>query len=191
MDDLDRQILEGLREDARITNASLGERVGLTEAAVRRRIRRLTSDGTIRRFTIVTVPLGPEGLVLIRCRPGRTSEILRYVRERAAEVFETSGEYDVGALLERSSMEELNQELDRIRGVDGVVATLTLIRLAREFRGSGPPRPSGTASHARGARTLPIPIAPRRRGPIDRSGPIARRGAPGRRRSGDRTGRAG
>lgn len=162
MDDLDRRILEGLREDARITNASLGDRVGLTEAAVRRRIRRLTSDGTIRRFTIVTVPLGPEGLVLIRCRPGRTSEILRYVRERATEVFETSGEYDVGALLERSSMEELNQELDRIRGVDGVVATLTLIRLAREFRGSGPPEPRG-----------PPPRVEEREPPKSRSPPAA------------------
>jgi Lrp/AsnC family transcriptional regulator of lysine biosynthesis len=141
VDDVDRKLLELLREDAHATNAAIGEKVGLTEAAVRRRIARMRAAGTIVRFTIVTVPLGPEGLVLIRCRPGSTSEVLRFVRERAIEVFETSGEYDVGAFVECSTMDELNRQLDEIRSREGVVSTITLIRLARAVRIPPPPPP--------------------------------------------------
>jgi len=151
VDDVDRKLLELLREDARATNAAIGEEVGLTEAAVRRRVARMRANGTIVRFTIVTVPLGPEGLVLIRCRPGSTSDVLRYVRERATEVFETSGEYDVGAFVECSTMEELNQELDEIRSRDGVVSTITLIRLARAMRLPPPPAISGRRASAEAA----------------------------------------
>ena len=146
MDDVDRKVLELLRDDARATNAAIGQQVGLTEAAVRRRVARMRADGTIVRFTIVTVPLGPEGLVLIRCRPGSTSDVLRYVRERATEVFETSGEYDVGAFVECSTMDDLNRELDEIRSLDGVVSTITLIRLARAVR--LPPAPGLAAGRS-------------------------------------------
>jgi Lrp/AsnC family transcriptional regulator for asnA, asnC and gidA len=142
MDDLDRKILQVLREDASLTNGRIGRRVGLTEAAVRRRVSRLRSDGTIVRYTVVTRPLGPEGLVLIRSRPGRTGDILRFVQERATEVFETSGEFDLGAFIEQPTMESFNNELDRLRALDGVVATVTLVRLARTVRAAAaPPTP--------------------------------------------------
>ncbi len=134
MDDIDRTILQRLREDASSTNAEIGTSVGLTEAAVRRRIRRLRSDGTIVRYTVVTQPLGPEGVILVRCRPGRTPEILRSLQTKATEVFETSGEFDLGAVIEQPTMERFNAELDRIRSLDGVVSTVTLVRLTRTVR---------------------------------------------------------
>ncbi len=140
MDDIDRRILEALREDASATNAAIGGLVALTEAAVRRRIARLRADGTILRYTIVTTPLGPEGVVLVRCRPGRTAEILRYVQARASETFETSGEFDLGAVFERPTMEAFNRELDALRSLPGVVSTVTLIRLTRSVRPPTGPR---------------------------------------------------
>lgn len=139
MDDIDRRILQLLKEDGRATNAEVGAKIGLSEGAVRRRIARMRSEGTILRFTVVTLPLGPEGLVLIRCRPGKTALILEHVRARATEVFESSGEYDLGAIIECGTMEALNRELDAIRALDGVDATLTLIRLTRWQRAVGAP----------------------------------------------------
>ncbi|MGI0151933.1 MAG: Lrp/AsnC family transcriptional regulator, partial [Thermoplasmata archaeon] len=105
MDELDRRLLRELRVDARATNAALGARIGLTEGAVRRRVGRMFGDGTILRYTVITRPLGPEGLVLIRCRPGRTREVVDRLRSLAEDLFETSGEYDLAASLERDSME--------------------------------------------------------------------------------------
>ncbi|EQD51151.1 AsnC family transcriptional regulator [mine drainage metagenome] len=131
VDDTDRAILQLLRRDGRATNAEIGRATDLTEGAVRHRIAQLRADGTILRFTAVTAPLGPEGLVLVRCRPDRTGEILRAVRARATDVFETSGEYDLGAFVECATIEELNRTLDAIRSIEGVDSTLTLIRLSR------------------------------------------------------------
>ncbi|MCI4322691.1 MAG: Lrp/AsnC family transcriptional regulator [Thermoplasmata archaeon] len=147
MDDLDRSILERLREDSRITNAKLGASLGLTEGAIRHRLLRLQKDQVILRYTVITRPLGPGGLVLIRCRPGATEEVVAQLRSRARDLFETSGEYDLAVSLDRATMEEFNAELDRIRSLPGVQSTLTLIRLTR-FVGPGgaPPAPGASST---------------------------------------------
>ena len=66
-----------------------------------------------------------------------SAEILRFLQERATEVFETSGEFDLGAFLEQPTMERFNAELDRLRAMDGVVSTVTLVRLTRSVRPLG------------------------------------------------------
>ncbi|MDE1819415.1 MAG: Lrp/AsnC family transcriptional regulator [Euryarchaeota archaeon] len=159
MDDIDRRILQLLKEDGRATNAEVGTKIGLSEGAVRRRIARMRAEGTILRFTVVTLPLGPEGLVLIRCRPGKTATILEHVRQRATEVFESSGEYDLGAIIECGTMDALNRELDAIRALDGVDATLTLIRLTRWQK--TPQAAPGGAAPVAPSRAAPAP-PPRR-----------------------------
>ncbi len=131
MDDLDRQILRLLRADGRATNLALGRRLGLTEGAVRYRIRRLVATGALLKFTVVTRPLGPDGLVLVRCRPGTTERVVDRARRIAEEVFETSGEYDLAATVQAESMEGFNRILDRLRAIPGVEKTTTLVRLTR------------------------------------------------------------
>lgn len=56
LDDVDRQLLEAVQADARVPQAALGARVGLSAAAVNRRLRRLTDDGYIARTTTVLEP---------------------------------------------------------------------------------------------------------------------------------------
>ncbi len=154
MDARDRGLLSELRRDARATNAALGARVGLTEGAVRRRIARLRADGTILRYTIVTRPLGSEGLVLIRCRPGRTQEVVGRIRARTEDLFETSGDFDLAASVERDSMEEFNRAIDELRAEPGVEATMTLIRLTRFLAAApaGSPRPGPRRRRRDGAK---------------------------------------
>lgn len=52
MDEIDRQIVKCLGQDARRSLADIGGEVGLSTSAVNERIRRLTASGVIRRFTI-------------------------------------------------------------------------------------------------------------------------------------------
>ncbi|MBS1168548.1 MAG: AsnC family transcriptional regulator [Proteobacteria bacterium] len=52
MDEIDRQIVMCLGDDARRSLADLGGEVGLSTSAVNERIRRLVTNGVIRRFTI-------------------------------------------------------------------------------------------------------------------------------------------
>jgi DNA-binding Lrp family transcriptional regulator len=51
LDDLDRQILAILSDDARASLVEIGERVSLSAPAVKRRIDRLEEQGTIRGYT--------------------------------------------------------------------------------------------------------------------------------------------
>ncbi len=52
LDDIDLQIMERLRYNARESAAAIGRHVGLTAGAIRRRIARLESRGVIGRYTI-------------------------------------------------------------------------------------------------------------------------------------------
>jgi predicted transcriptional regulator len=52
-DELDRKILSLLFENARMSLVEIGERVGLSAPAVKRRIERLERDGTIRGYSAV------------------------------------------------------------------------------------------------------------------------------------------
>lgn len=51
-DDTDRRILAVLRQDSRISNADLAERVGLSASSCWRRVRALEERGAIRRYTV-------------------------------------------------------------------------------------------------------------------------------------------
>ncbi|MEM2701288.1 MAG: AsnC family transcriptional regulator, partial [Nitrososphaerota archaeon] len=53
LDDIDRKILELLSQDARTSYKQMGEAVGLSEGAVRKRVKRLVEQGVIKRFTVV------------------------------------------------------------------------------------------------------------------------------------------
>lgn len=56
LDDIDRQILEALHENSRISYTDLGKRIGLSRVAVQARISALTEAGVIERFTVVINP---------------------------------------------------------------------------------------------------------------------------------------
>ena len=56
LDDVDRALLSAVQDDARTPQAALGARVGLSAAAVNRRLRRLTDAGVITRIRAVLAP---------------------------------------------------------------------------------------------------------------------------------------
>ena len=52
MDFKDKQILKILKSDGRAGYGAIGEKVGLSEGAVRKRIKTLADSGVIRKFTV-------------------------------------------------------------------------------------------------------------------------------------------
>ena len=56
LDPIDRSSLNELPRDARISNAELADRVGLSASACYRRVRRLESDGVIARYVMILDP---------------------------------------------------------------------------------------------------------------------------------------
>jgi len=128
VDEIDVKILEILERNARRKYVKVAEAVGLTEGAVRRRIKELIRQGVIKRFTIET-SVKLEGMVLVRTEPTRTREATASISKIASRVFETSGDYDIAALIQAYTIDELNYKIDEIRRLPVVLSTNTLIKL--------------------------------------------------------------
>jgi len=128
VDKIDEKILRILERDARTKYVTIAGAVGLTEGAVRRRIKELVRESVITRFTIDTATK-LEGIVLIKTDPTRTKQAAAALSKAATRVFETSGDYDIAALIEAYTMEELNRKIDEIRRLPAVQSTNTLIKL--------------------------------------------------------------
>ncbi|HEX9908716.1 MAG TPA: Lrp/AsnC family transcriptional regulator [Thermoplasmata archaeon] len=129
MDDTDLKILGLLRGNSRMKNTEIARHVNLTERAVRARIEKLTKDGTIRKFTIETAPVGVEGLVLINTHADKTPLVKERATQVSDDVFECTGDYDVAVRIRANSLDELNRKVDEIRSFQGVVRTSTLVKL--------------------------------------------------------------
>ncbi len=127
MDEKDRRIIGLLRQDARLSNAQLGKRVGLSEPAARRRVAALAKRGTIRRFTVeVGEAGGVQALVFISTSPHYpTEKLARRLEEEewVGAVWELSGETDIAITLFADDVAELNLLIDRVRQLEGVEET--------------------------------------------------------------------
>ncbi|HID91211.1 TPA: AsnC family transcriptional regulator, partial [Candidatus Bathyarchaeota archaeon] len=125
VDHIDERILRLLKENARMPYVKLAKKVGLSEGAVRRRIEKLIRGGVVEKFTIVTRRVGyVSAFVLVRTDPAvPTSEIVREIRklENARDVCEVAGPYEVAFILEESSIDALNNAIESIRAIRGVI----------------------------------------------------------------------
>ena len=128
MDKIDLEILKILKSNARAKYVTIAKEVGLTEGAVRRRIKKLQRDGIIRKFTIETMAEF-EGVVLVETEPTMTRNVAERMKRIAARVFEVSGDYDIAAFIQAYTIDDLNKKIDAIRNLPGVLNTNTLIKL--------------------------------------------------------------
>ena len=128
MDEVDREILRLLKENSRRSYIEIGRKVSLSEGAVRRRVKNLVKEGLITRFTI-EVRNEVEGIVLIKTHPSKTRDVSEKVKKLSNKVFEVSGEFEVASLLSASTIDEMNELVDEIRRLPGVLSTNTLIKL--------------------------------------------------------------
>jgi len=133
VDEIDMKILEILKENARTTYVDIGKALGLSEGTVRNRIQSLTDSGAIKRFTVeISLGVGVRALIMISVDPQRpTLEISDKVLKLPGveKIYEVTGEYDVVTVVSSSSIEGLNQTIEEIRVIDGIVKTNTVIVL--------------------------------------------------------------
>jgi Lrp/AsnC family transcriptional regulator of lysine biosynthesis len=105
----------------------------LSEGAVRKRIKTLTDDGTIRKFTVkIGVAEGAEAITLLATNPScPTQEVSSKIRAIAGveTLYEVTGEYDIVAVISGMNVAEVNECIEKIRRIDGIVKTNTMIVL--------------------------------------------------------------
>ncbi|KZC93743.1 MULTISPECIES: Lrp/AsnC family transcriptional regulator [Clavibacter] len=134
VDAISRSIVEQLRADGRRSYAEIGKAVGLSEAAVRQRVQKLTDGGVIR----IVALTDPQQLGLTRqAMIGVTvSGDVRLVADALAAipavdyVVITAGTFDLLAEVVCEDDDELVELLNaRIRALEGVVSTETFVYL--------------------------------------------------------------
>ena len=133
MDDIDKQIIKLLKDDSRAGYAEIGSKVGLSEGAVRKRIKILSDQGVIRKFTVkIGVAEGAQAITLLATNPSLpTQEISRKIQEipNVETIYEVTGEYDIVAVISGMNVMEVNECIEKIRRVEGIQKTNTMIVL--------------------------------------------------------------
>ena len=136
MDSVDNKILELLKQNSRVSNSNIAHKIGLTEGTVRNRIKRLVKTNVIKKFTVETGPVQREAIVLIRTQTRGSKETLRKIRKHVDRLFETAGEYDVAAYVAADDLATINGIVDKLRAVEGINSTVTLLKIADDYESS-------------------------------------------------------
>jgi Lrp/AsnC family transcriptional regulator, regulator for asnA, asnC and gidA len=134
LDDVSKAIIEQLQEDGRRSYAEIGKAVGLSEAAVRQRVQKLTDTGVMQ-VVAVTDPMQlgfyRQAMIGLRC-----SGDTRAIADKLAAMPEvdyvvlTAGSFDIMAEVVCESDEDLINLLnEQIRKLEGVVSTETFVYL--------------------------------------------------------------
>jgi len=133
MDDKDNRILKILKSNGRAGYGVIGEKVGLSEGAVRKRIKALSDGGVIRKFTVkIGVSEGAEAITLLATNPSYpTQQVSKRIREipNVETVYEVTGEYDIVTVISGMNVVEVNECIEKIRRVEGIMKTNTMIVL--------------------------------------------------------------
>lgn len=134
LDDVSKAIIEQLQADGRRSYAEIGKAVGLSEAAVRQRVQKLTDSGVMQ-VVAVTDPmqLGFYRQAMIGVRAtGDTTVIAEKLGKIPAVdyVVLTAGSFDILVEVVCENDEDLIDMLNHdIRGIPGVQSTETFVYL--------------------------------------------------------------
>lgn len=138
IDDIDRQILDLLREDARRTISDIASRVSLSPAPVKRRIDRLERSGVITGYTVMLDhgKIGPSIDAFTELRvAGNTDvdEIIAFVSKlpEVREAFTIAGDPDALIRIRVDDVEHLKRLVNGLRRNGHVIGTKTLMVLDR------------------------------------------------------------
>jgi Lrp/AsnC family transcriptional regulator for asnA, asnC and gidA len=140
LDDVSKAIIEQLQTDGRRSYAEIGKAVGLSEAAVRQRVQKLTESGVMQ-VVAVTDPMQlgfyRQAMIGVRATGDTTLVAAALGRLRSVDyVVLTAGSFDILVEVVCESDEDLIALLNKeIRAIDGVQSTETFVylKLVKQF----------------------------------------------------------
>lgn len=133
VDGTDEKIIRILQADSRRAFVDIANEIGLSESAVRRRVKNLVDRTIITRFTI---ELGASdktsAITLISvASTADTSAVSNQLMNLngVKVVYEITGQYDIAAIIAAPAITDINKCIDDIRKIEGVSDTDTVIIL--------------------------------------------------------------
>lgn len=140
LDDVSKAIIEQLQNDGRRSYAEIGKAVGLSEAAVRQRVQKLTESGVMQ-IVAVTDPMQlgffRQAMIGIQVSGDTTSVAEQIGKLPSVDYLVlTAGSFDLLVEVVCENDDDLIDLLNRdIRGIEGVRSTETFVylRLHKQF----------------------------------------------------------
>ena len=131
LDEIDRKLIQLLRDCARQPVTSLSHSLGLSRASVYARIERLEKSGIIRGYTVL---LGEEfrrslvsAHVMVKLSPKHAKSIEKSLISlpQLVALHAISGAHDMIAVVEAATTADLNRIIDQIGALEGVESTIS------------------------------------------------------------------
>ena len=135
MDDLDRQLIALLRDNARSSVASLAKKLRVARGTVQNRLARLEEEGVIVGYTVRLKPQaeahGIRAVMTIAVEGNRTQAVLRALRgdPAIAALHTTNGRWDFVAELRADNLQEFDRIISQISLLEGVSQSETNLLL--------------------------------------------------------------
>lgn len=136
MDDIDRRLLQLLREDASQPLKTLAAAVSLSRSAVRERITRLEQSGVIQRYTVelAAAPSALTAIVMVRLARTPSPKIVAIIvaMPEVVRCLSLSGEVDLLVEVRGGDAAVINRVRDAIGELAGVTDVVTSFVLKRD-----------------------------------------------------------
>ena len=135
IDDFDAKIIEQLQFDGRMSYTLIGQKIGLTEASVRRRVKKLIEEEKLQIVGIVEphdLGWNEAGMVGISVQPDMLNSVAEAIAklEEVSYLFQAAGEFDLFAEVYCKDKNHfvffLNEKLQKIPGVERIRSFIIL-----------------------------------------------------------------
>ena len=133
LNSIDEKIIKILKIDSRKSFVEIATEIGMSESAIRRRVKNLQDIGVIKKFTI---DMGPSNktsaitLISVSSTADTSNVSTHLLNLKGIEVvYEITGQYDIATVIVAPTILEINSYIDEIRKIDGVSDTNTVIIL--------------------------------------------------------------
>ncbi len=133
----DASLLSMLEENARKTYVELAKSLGVSETAIRKKIKKLEKEGVIKKYTIVVdyQKIGYiHAIVGVDVLPEKYFSIINYLKElsEVKSLYSSSGDHDIMVEFVVQGTEklmEITKKIEQIEGVKRVCPALTLEKI--------------------------------------------------------------
>ena len=135
LDDVDRQILNLLQDNARRSFKEIAEEAKVSEATVFVRVKKLMKNSVIKSYKAIVDPKqvgkGTLAFVMLKANPNVYTKVLPTLvnMDEIYEIYDVTGAYYAILKIRTSSTEELATIIDKIGMIEGITGTETAMVL--------------------------------------------------------------
>jgi Lrp/AsnC family transcriptional regulator for asnA, asnC and gidA len=139
LDDIDKKIIEILKNDSRTPFTEIASALGLSDSTIHVRLKKLRDEGIILRYTVDLnedlIEKKVHGLIMINVNPGHLEAVIEKLRANhlITHIYEAHGDNDLIVTTNTKDLDELRELIIEIRQIPNI-ATTSLITILKIWK---------------------------------------------------------